>query len=42
MPRTIQNEYRKVVRNVQLNLLFLIYTLMNTLHDYVIIHLQLI
>ena len=37
----MQNVYHQLI-NVQLNLLLLIYILMNTLKDYNIIHLQLI
>ena len=42
MPLNMQNVYPKVIRNAQLDLLLLIYMLMNTLKDYVTIHLRLI
>ena len=42
MPLAIQNVYPEVIRNTQLNLLFIIYIVMNTLMDYITIHLKLI
>ena len=38
----IQNVYCYVVKNLRLNLLLLIHMLINTLKDYITIHLQLI
>ena len=42
MPLIMQNEYPKVTRNARLNLLLLIYILINTLNDYATIQLRLI
>ena len=38
----IQNVYCYVIKNLRLNLLLLIHMLINTLKDYITIHLQLI
>ena len=42
MPLNIQNAYLEELRDARVNLLLLIYILLNTLKDSITIHLQLI